>query len=83
MATDSAMQRRLMDLFKERLEVHVPSAETDLMAMGLMDSLLFVELLVQIEQEFGITIAMENLELDQFRSVASIARFLEQVQAAA
>ena len=77
------MQCRLMDLFRERLEVQVPSPETDLMATGLMDSLVFVELLVQIEQEFGITIAMENLELDQFRSIVSIVRFLEQLQAAA
>jgi acyl carrier protein len=78
MAQEIAVESRLMDLFKDKLEVDIPSPETDLMATGLLDSLVFVELLFHIEQEFGITVAMEKLELDNVRSVVSIGAFIEQ-----
>ena len=43
----------------------------------MMDSLKFVELLFHLEQEFGITISMGTLELDQFRTIANIVQFVE------
>ena len=67
-----------MALFRDKLELEVPSAETDLMEGGMMDSLTFVELVFHIEQEFGISISIDKLELEYFRSPASIVVFLEQ-----
>jgi acyl carrier protein len=81
--SNSVIGSRLMDVFKHRLELDVPSAETDLMVTGLMDSLIFVELLFQIEKEFGVTIAMDKVELDNFRSIVSIVQFLQQLGTAA
>ena len=80
MAQESAIQRRLVGIFEAKLELDIPSAETDLMVTGLMDSLIFVELLFQIEQEFGITVDMESVDLDEFRSIGSIAAYLEQLE---
>lgn len=82
MRDDGGIEDRLLDVFKQKLEIDVPSIDTDLMETGLMDSLIFVELLFHIENEFGIAIAMDTLELEYFRSVASIVAFLEQREGA-
>jgi acyl carrier protein len=63
-------------LFREKLELEVPSPETDLLEAGLMDSLTFVELLVQLEQDFGITVSLENLDVENVRSLTRIAEFV-------
>lgn len=82
MTQEGAIQRRLMELFKDKLELEVPSVETDLMASGLIDSLIFVELLFQIETEFGLTIAVDSLELEDFRSVVGIVGVIERLEQA-
>ena len=79
MAGQIGIQGRLIELFRDKLELDVPSAETDLMETGMMDSLTFVELLYHLEIEFGITISNEKLELENFRSIISIVEFVEQV----
>ena len=38
--------RRLDDLFREEFTLQVPSADTDLLGTGLLDSLAFIDLLV-------------------------------------
>ena len=53
MAGQDGIQRRLIELFRDKLELDVPSAETDLLETGVMDSLTFVELLFHLEIEFG------------------------------
>ena len=79
MAGQNEIQGRLIGWFRDKLELDVPSAETDLMELGMMDSLTFVELLFHLEKEFGITISIDNLELEHFRSIVSIVAFVEQV----
>jgi acyl carrier protein len=60
-------------LFSERLGLEVPDQDMDLLTGGLVDSLAFVELLLAVEQEFGVEIDINELELDDFRSIARIA----------
>ena len=38
-----------------------------------MDSLQFVQLVLHLEEDFGIHISLEDLGIDHFRSVVSIA----------
>jgi acyl carrier protein len=64
-------------LFSEKLNIEVASVETDLMETGVLDSLAFVELLLYLEQKFGVNVSLENLDLENFRSIASIANFIE------
>lgn len=82
MASNIGVRDRLMEVFKQKLEIDVPSVDTDLMGTGLIDSLIFVELLFHIENEFGIAISMDKLELEYFRSVASIVQFIERREGA-
>jgi len=60
----------------ENLSVEVLSVHDDLLEMGLMDSLKIVELLVELEQRFGMRIPLNELEIDNFRSVMKIAHFV-------
>ena len=63
-------------MLSEKLQVDLQDPETDLIEAGLLDSLMFVDLLLNLERNFGIVITLENLELDHFRSIRRIAEFL-------
>jgi D-alanine--poly(phosphoribitol) ligase subunit 2 len=77
-----ALETNVGRLFVERLEVEVPAPDTDLFETGILDSLRFVELLAALEETFGMRVSVEELEIDDFRSLARIARFVAQKRAA-
>jgi betaine-aldehyde dehydrogenase len=70
------VHERIAGLFASRLNIVVPSLDSDLFETGALDSLGFVELLVHLEQEFGVRTSLKDMELDNFRSIASIAAFV-------
>src|SRR5438105_15882980 len=70
------LETRVRQLFAERLNLDIPSTNTDVIETGLVDSLMFVEFLAQLEENFGVSVALEDLELDNFRTISRIARFL-------
>ncbi len=76
MPDQNAVIERLRVLFFERFNVEVPSPDTDLLETGMLDSLQLVELLLEIEREFGLRISIDAIELDDLRSLARLARVL-------
>jgi acyl carrier protein len=64
---------RVTQIFTGKLHVEVPTPETDLIEAGILDSLVFIDLLAQLELEFGVRIELEDLEIEQFRSIERIA----------
>src|SRR5690349_12522166 len=68
----------LRDLFLDELHIEMPAPDTDLLRTAVMDSLMLVELLVAIEDRFGVRLELGELSLDDIRSpraiVALIAR---------
>jgi acyl carrier protein len=76
MDTHTHLQSRLLKFFLERVHIEIPSVDTDLLETGALDSLAFVDLLLYMEQEFGITASFDDLELDNFRSINKIADFV-------
>jgi acyl carrier protein len=72
----SALRHRIARLFAEHLHVDDASFDTDLLESGILDSLQFVELLLRLEKDFGLTISPEDLEIDFFRSIDTIAAFV-------
>ncbi len=76
MADRTSVEHRIAGLFEAHMHVSVPSTETDLFESGVLDSLAFVDLLVKLEEEFGTTTTVEELEIDNFRSIARIADFV-------
>jgi len=67
---------RVNRLFEQKLGLQAPPPDADLFKSGIMDSLAFVNMLLQIESEFGLKISLENIDLERFRSVARIAEFI-------
>ncbi len=76
MSQSKSLENQLIRLFAEQLQVEVPSVETDLIDTGLVDSLTFVEFLAQLEAGFGVRVSLEDLEIDRFRTISSIAGFI-------
>lgn len=67
-------------ILRDDLHLEPPDDQSDLIDSGLLDSLSFVELLYQIENRFGVRAAVEELDLDDFRSVARIAGFVRRTR---
>jgi acyl carrier protein len=80
---EDALVDRVRQLFVEALSMEVPSADTDLIESGRLDSLALVELLFEIEQRFGVDLSLGELDVENFRSVRRIADFVAAQQSAA
>ena len=70
------VHQQLTELFANKLSLEVSSVDTDLVGSGLLDSLALVELLAHLEETFGVSISTDDLELENFRSIDSIAGFV-------
>lgn len=70
------MRHEVTALLAERMGVVVASPAQDLFESGALDSLSFVNLLVELEAAFGVQIVLETLDFDQFSTVDGIADFV-------
>lgn len=74
--TTADLQARVVDIIRDALFVEVPSAEADLVALGLLDSLAIVTLIGEIELAFGVELPLDDFDVEDFRTVERIAAFL-------
>jgi methoxymalonate biosynthesis acyl carrier protein len=74
----TSLEQNISDIFEQKLHLKVPSADIDLFESGSLDSLSFVELLLQVELEYGIRIPLQDLDLAHFRSIGRIAGFIRE-----
>ena len=74
-AAEHGVEERVHRIFVDQLQLDV-QADTDVITTGLLDSLAFVQLLIELEREFGLKVDVATLELDDFSSVSQIARFV-------
>lgn len=72
----NGIHQELIELFARKLNLEAPSIDADLVGTGLLDSLALVELLALLEETFGVSISTDDLELENFRSIATIAEFV-------
>jgi acyl carrier protein len=72
----TAPDDQIRRLFEETLNIELPSTEA-----GLLDSLVFVELLVGLEDIFGIKIDIVDLDIEDFRTVRRIGRVVARLGA--
>jgi len=73
----------LTRLFREELFINVPSADTDLIDSGPIDSLQLVRLLVHAERDLGFRIPLGEIDVEDLRSLARIARVISAKRALA
>jgi D-alanine--poly(phosphoribitol) ligase subunit 2 len=81
MVGDPGVSERVQRLFLETLNVQVPSEDADLIESGVIDSLALVELLFAIEREFDVSLPLDDLDIDNFRSVNRISDVIEATRA--
>ena len=70
------LQERVRRVIRDALSIEVESDETDLVEAGLLDSLAIVTLIAELEQELRIELPLDDFDVNDFRSVHRIARFL-------
>ena len=76
MANRNAIIECLGAVFTESFHIEVPSPDTDLLESGILDSFQFVELLLQLEQNFNLRIKIDDIDLEDLRTIARIARLV-------
>ena len=64
----------IANLFAQQFELEAPRPDDDLLDSGLVDSVRIVELVLALENRFGVSLPFEEFEIDDFRSVASLAQ---------
>jgi acyl carrier protein len=69
--------REIQDLIQETFSVRIKSTEDDLFSTGVIDSIILVQLILRLEERFSLDLVMEDLDLDDFTSVPTIAAFVE------
>lgn len=67
------MEGRISRIFLEHMQLDIPSVDTDLIASGGLDSLAFVDLLLHLERACGVRFHVDDLDIEQFRSIRRIA----------
>lgn len=75
-AAAETVQAELALVFAQDLQIDVPSPDTDLLATGRLDSMRMVELLLHLERRLNLRVPLEELEIEHFRSLATIAEFV-------
>jgi D-alanine--poly(phosphoribitol) ligase subunit 2 len=77
--------KRLVDdicaVLRERLTLIVDSPDRDLLETGLVDSIGLVELILELEDRFSVSLPMDTLEIADFRSVNTIADMITRLTA--
>ncbi|HLK67587.1 MAG TPA: radical SAM protein [Bryobacteraceae bacterium] len=73
MSVNPGMADQIRSLIVETLLLDVESSDTDLLAPGLLDSLLLIELLTELERCFQVSFDWRSLEFDDLRSPAMLA----------
>jgi acyl carrier protein len=76
MLTTLKMATEVAEIFSQKLHIDVPSQDSDLFESGVLDSLSLVELVFQLEQQFGVRILLGETDLEHFRSIEGIALML-------
>ncbi|MDZ7755217.1 GNAT family N-acetyltransferase [Rhodohalobacter sp.] len=76
-ADDNLLTERIKNLLNEEFEVEIPSTDTKLIENGFIDSLRFIQLMSVLEDEFEITVSIEDLDLERFSTVKNISKFVQ------
>jgi methoxymalonate biosynthesis acyl carrier protein len=73
---DPILYSQVARFFPAQANVEAPAPDADLFEAGILDSLAFIDLVVFLEQEFGLRISPDELEPENFRSITRIADFV-------
>jgi acyl carrier protein len=69
-------QNKIKEFLSRFFKNHDLKPEEDIFALGFVNSLLAMQLVAFVEKEFGIQVADEDLDLDNFRSIQAISNLV-------
>ncbi|MGH9110838.1 MAG: acyl carrier protein [Acidimicrobiales bacterium] len=72
----SDLEGRIVALIRDTLQIEVPATGSDLIDLGLLDSLAIVSLIAEIELSFGFELPLDDFDVEHFRNVERMAAFL-------
>ena len=71
-----ALTDELTKIFHDELNIEIEHLDQDVIKEGLLDSLSLVEMLLILEQEFGIEVSILDIDFDEFRTLRNLAKFV-------
>ena len=77
MIDNQNLEQQVLSLLADEMQLPVPDAASDLIDEGILDSLVFVDLIARLEETFGFEIDLADLEIDEFRSAKLIAVYVQ------
>jgi methoxymalonate biosynthesis acyl carrier protein len=78
----TTLETELLEFLQTRIGTQV-AADHDLFATGLVTSMFAMELVVHLEQTYGVAIVGADLKLDNFRTARKMAALVERLGSAA
>lgn len=76
MIAPETFYNQISEFFVQELSLEAPAVDEDLIDTGILDSLIFVQLVFFIENEYGLEVSVEELEIDNFRTIEQIGKFI-------
>lgn len=73
---DDKITDRIREFLYQFISIKDIDVDQDLFQSGLINSLFAMQLVIFLEQEYGFQIANEDLNLDNFRTLEAISRFV-------
>jgi methoxymalonate biosynthesis acyl carrier protein len=69
-------QTKIKEFLSRFFKSHDLQPDEDIFALGFVNSLLAMQLVAFVEKEFGVQVADEDLDLDNFRSINAISNLV-------
>lgn len=76
-------QTKIKGFLSRFFKSHDLQPDEDIFSLGFVNSLLAMQLVAFVEKEFGVSVADEDLDLNNFRTINSIASLVARKQGAA
>jgi methoxymalonate biosynthesis acyl carrier protein len=75
-------QQKIKEFLSRFFKSHDLQPDEDIFSLGFVNSLLAMQLVAFVEKEFGVAVADEDLDLDNFRSINAISYLIARKKAA-
>ncbi len=77
------LQQEITAIFVGRFDTRIASHDADLLETGIVDSVRIIELVLELERRFGVSLPFEELEIEDFRTVSRLAERIARTTPAA
>jgi acyl carrier protein len=75
--TSAEIETKLRGFLAKYFRKHELQNDEDMFALGFVNSLFAMQLVMFLEKEFGIRIETKDLNMENFRSINNIIKFIE------